>query len=142
VRNLARRWRRIRNEYFIQPSFYRDPCYTGLLGPACCVRLLDIADQFFSTYYHATLRNHSGYLPFVRQSCAATPARPPSISQYRFSPYFSQDDSLNNQQQFALRDLLWESRFHQDGVGFNAANGMTYNGIYFDMTIRLGILEV
>lgn len=61
----------------------------------------------------------------------------PSISQCRFSPHFSQNDVLNNPQEFACEVFYREGRFHQDGVGFNAANGMTYGSSYLDTTTGL-----
>jgi hypothetical protein len=52
----------------------------------------------------------------------------------RFAPTYSQKDVLNNPDAFANDFLYWEGKFHQNGVGYNTANGMTYDGTLLDPT--------
>jgi hypothetical protein len=61
----------------------------------------------------------------------------PSISHCRFSPQYSQKDVLNNPDNYTCEIFYHEGRFHQDGVGFNAANGMTYDAAYLNTTTGL-----
>lgn len=50
---------------------------------------------------------------------------PPSC---RFAPQFSQQDVLTSPNDFVWDLLYWEGHFHQNNVGYNTANGMTYDG--------------
>lgn len=50
----------------------------------------------------------------------------------RFSPQFTQAEVLSNTDAFVWDLLYWEGRFHQNNVGYNAANGMTYDGTLLD----------
>lgn len=63
-------------------------------------------------------------------SVAATPIKRWSNdhSQCRFSPQYSQDDILSNPEPFIWDMLYWEGQFHQNDIGYNVANGMTYDG--------------
>ena len=50
----------------------------------------------------------------------------------RFSPLYSQADILRNPTPFAQDVFYWEGHFHQNNVGYNTANGMTYDGTLLD----------
>jgi hypothetical protein len=71
-------------------------------------------------------------LPFVHSFAVASSICSPSISHCRYSPEYSQSDVLSNPDRFACEVFYWEGRFHQNGVGFNTANGMTYDGSYLN----------
>src|SRR5690349_1628624 len=63
-------------------------------------------------------------------SVAATvgPRQSSSHSPCRFSPLYSQGDILHNSTAFAWDVFYWEGQFHQNNVGYNTMNGMTYDG--------------
>jgi hypothetical protein len=80
-------------------------------------------------------------LSSIRSSFVTSQPCSPSISQRRYSLQYSQSDILNNPQKFACEVFYWEGRFHQRGVSFNAANGMTYDGSYLDPTTGFATLR-
>lgn len=51
-----------------------------------------------------------------------------SHSPCRFAPLYSQADILHNSTAFAEDVFYWEGQFHQNNVGYNIANAMTYDG--------------
>ncbi|KAL2356526.1 putative GPI anchored protein [Cryomyces antarcticus] len=55
----------------------------------------------------------------------------------RFAPLYSQDDVLEHPHDFARDFLYWEGHFHQNNVGYNTANAMTYDGTLLDPTTGL-----
>jgi hypothetical protein len=54
--------------------------------------------------------------------------RQPSHSPCRFAPLYTQDEILRNSTPFAQDVFYWEGQFHQNNVGYNTANAMTYDG--------------
>lgn len=80
-------------------------------------------------------------LSLIHSSFVASQPCSPSISQRRYSLLYSQSDILNNPQKFACEVFYWEGRFHQRGVSFNAANGMTFDGSYLDPTTGFATLR-
>jgi hypothetical protein len=52
----------------------------------------------------------------------------------RFSPDFTQQQVLNDPDNFIWDVLYWEGKFHQNNVGYNTGNGMTYDGTLLDPT--------
>lgn len=60
---------------------------------------------------------------------APQPPQPPC----RFALKWSQDDVLHRTQDFVSDMLYWEGKFHQNGVGYNTLNGMTYDGTELDL---------
>ena len=46
----------------------------------------------------------------------------------RFAPLFTQREIVNNPEPFIQDLLYWEGHFAKPGVGYNGANGMTYDG--------------
>jgi len=70
---------------------------------------------------HSILFHSSAILLLVSQTLSYTP---PTC---RFSPQFKEIDSTY------INDLLyWEGKFIQDGIGYNAKNGMSYDGTLID----------
>ena len=51
-----------------------------------------------------------------------------SHSPCRFAPLYSQADILHNSTAFTEDVFYWEGQFHQNNVGYNTANAMTYDG--------------
>ncbi|CEJ94702.1 hypothetical protein VHEMI10219 [[Torrubiella] hemipterigena] len=52
----------------------------------------------------------------------------------RFANNWSQKDVLQYADRFEWDMLYWEGRFHQDNVGYNVKNGMTYDGTQLNWT--------
>ena len=59
---------------------------------------------------------------------AASLPRQSSHSPCRFAPLYTQADILRNSTAFAEDVFYWEGQFHQNNVGYNTANAMTYDG--------------
>lgn len=59
-------------------------------------------------------------------------SEPPSTC--RFSPLYTQDDILQNSTAYAWDVVYWEGHFHQNNVGYNTANGMSYDGTLLNST--------
>ncbi|KAF2727161.1 putative GPI anchored protein [Polyplosphaeria fusca] len=55
-----------------------------------------------------------------------------AFSTCRFSPQFTRRQVLTSGDDFVWHMLYWEGRFHQNNVGYNTANGMTYDGTLLD----------
>ena len=55
-----------------------------------------------------------------------------SHSPCRFAPNYTQNEILSNSSAFAWDIFYWEGQFHQNDVGYNSANGMTYDGTLLD----------
>lgn len=55
----------------------------------------------------------------------------------RFSPTFSHDEVLANPEGFIKSVIRAEGKFHSNGVGYNSANGMTYDGTLLNYTTGL-----
>ena len=67
-------------------------------------------------------------------------ALPPDYGDYspcRFAPPFTESDVLKDPEPLIHDMLYWEGKFAQLGVGYNAANGMTYDGTLLNMTTGL-----
>lgn len=56
----------------------------------------------------------------------------PKVPVCRFSPGYSQAGILQNPKAFANDIFYWEGHFHANNVGYNTANGMTYDGTLLD----------
>ncbi|KAF2095699.1 putative GPI anchored protein [Rhizodiscina lignyota] len=52
----------------------------------------------------------------------------------RFSPRHSQQEILNNPTNFVNDILYWEGHFHANNIGYNTANGMSYDGTLINGT--------
>lgn len=52
----------------------------------------------------------------------------------RFAPLYTQDEVLADPAPFAWDVFYWEGRFHQNSVGYNTENGMSYDGTLLDPT--------
>jgi len=52
----------------------------------------------------------------------------------RFSHQYSQSDILSDPSSFIKDVMYWEGHFHSDSVGYNIANGMTYDGTLLNPT--------
>lgn len=52
----------------------------------------------------------------------------------RFAPLYNQSEIRKNPGPFVWDTLYWDGRFHQNSVGYNTANGMTYDGTLLDPT--------
>lgn len=63
-------------------------------------------------------------------TAAATSDAPPC----RFAPKYTNNEVLHNPEQFAQDFLYWEGKFHQNDVGYNTANALTYDGTLLDWT--------
>lgn len=55
----------------------------------------------------------------------------------RFALQYNQSDILNDPTDFIMDLLYWEGRFHQNSVGYNTLNGMSYDGTQIDLTTGL-----
>lgn len=55
----------------------------------------------------------------------------------RFALQYNQSDILNDPSDFIMDLLYWEGRFHQNSVGYNTLNGMSYDGTQIDLTTGL-----
>ncbi|KAL2851384.1 putative GPI anchored protein [Aspergillus pseudodeflectus] len=77
---------------------------------------------------------HSALLPLLSTAIAA-PAEshgdgaPPPC---RFAVQWTQDKILARTDEFIWDMLYWEGKFHQDGIAYNQANGMSYDGSQID----------
>jgi hypothetical protein len=58
-------------------------------------------------------------------------------SKCRFSPLYSQEEILHNSTSYAWDVFYWEGNFHQNNVGYNTANGMSYDGTLLNSTSGL-----
>jgi hypothetical protein len=67
-------------------------------------------------------------LCFLFVTAAPRAARSAEPSKCRFSPLYSQKDILHNSTSYAWDIFYWEGHFHQNNVGYNTANAMTYDG--------------
>lgn len=83
---------------------------------------MDCRIKFFSLLFTISL------LP------AATSVGPPlrETPKCRFSPQYSLEDVLSDSDAFVWDLLYWEGHFHQNNVGYNQANGMTFDGTLLD----------
>jgi hypothetical protein len=58
-------------------------------------------------------------------------------SSCRYALKYSQKQLMSNPDGFINDMLYWEGHFHQNGVGYNTANGMTYDGTQIDLNTGL-----
>ena len=65
------------------------------------------------------------------------PRQVPAPSLCRFSPRYSQDDIFRNSTAFVKDIFHWEGSFHQNKVGLNTGNGLTYDGCLLNSTTGL-----
>jgi hypothetical protein len=68
----------------------------------------------------------------------STPSQ--DVPHCRFSPQFTQAEVLSSTEAFVSDLLYWEGRFHQNNVGYNGANGMTYDGTL--LNTRTGVADI
>lgn len=72
----------------------------------------------------------------LRESRREAPSRygPQTVQaqQCRFAPLYTQEDILRDPKHFVSSMLYWEGNFTQPGIGYNAANGMSYDGTLLD----------
>jgi hypothetical protein len=59
----------------------------------------------------------------------------------RFALQYTQDDILNDPTDFMMDLLYWEGQFHQNSVGYNTLNGMSYDGTQIDLTTGLATAQ-
>lgn len=57
----------------------------------------------------------------------------------RFAPLYTQSEILQNPEPFIQDLLYWEGHFAQPGVGYNGANGMTYDGTLLNQFTGLAV---
>ena len=50
----------------------------------------------------------------------------------RFVKEYTQDDVLADPAAFIADYIYWESKFHQNDIAYNTANGMSYDGSQID----------
>jgi hypothetical protein len=55
----------------------------------------------------------------------------------RFSPLYTFDEISTNSTAFVNDVFYWDGQFHQDRVGYNTANGLTYDGCLLNQTTGL-----
>lgn len=55
----------------------------------------------------------------------------------RFAPLYTERDILHNPEPFIQDVLYWEGRFAQPGIGYDGANGMSYDGTLLNYTTGL-----
>jgi hypothetical protein len=71
-------------------------------------------------------------------SVAYIPPRQASVhSPCRFSPLYTFDEISTNSTAFVNDIFYWDGQFHQNGVGYNTANGLTYDGCLLNQTTGL-----
>lgn len=72
-------------------------------------------------------------LPQLGRLATAAPggAAAPSC---RFATQYTREQVLSDPDRFAQDLLYWEGKFHQNDVGLNTANGMSYDGTLIDPT--------
>ena len=68
--------------------------------------------------------------PFI--AAGNLPRQTFSHSPCRFAPNFTQAEIIANSSSFLDDIFYWEGQFHQNRVGYNTANGMTYDGTLLD----------
>jgi hypothetical protein len=68
---------------------------------------------------------------------AAPALSPRHAPDCRFSPDYTQQQVLSDPDKFIWDVLYWEGKFHQNNVGYNTANGMSYDGTLLDTTTGL-----
>ena len=57
----------------------------------------------------------------------------------RFAPLFTQEEILANPEPFIQDVLYWEGKFAQPGIGYDGANGMSYDGTLLDPVTGLAL---
>ena len=70
-------------------------------------------------------------------AASIVPRQAPSHSPCRFSLRYTQDDIFHNSTAFVNDIFYWEGQFHQNGVGYNSVNGLTYDGCLLNQTTGL-----
>src|ERR1700753_2298215 len=65
---------------------------------------------------------------FVALTSSASINSRASNPQCRFAPLYTQKEIVKNPEPFINDLLFWEGHFAKPGVGYNGANGMTYDG--------------
>lgn len=98
---------------------------------------LFLTQTFTMIFLPKLLGASSLLLPFVSSTAAANPQRKINPPDCRFSLQYTQDDIVKNPENFASDLLYWEGKFHQNNVGYNTANGMSYDGTLLDPTTGL-----
>ena len=78
--------------------------------------------------------SHGTILAFLGAALAAPQPGPQrnDTPSCRFALQWSQDEILAKTEGFIWDMLYWEGKFHQDGIAYNQANGMTYDGSQID----------
>lgn len=65
---------------------------------------------------------------------ASLPRQLASHSPCRFAPSYTQDQVLTNSTSFVSDIFYWDGQFHQNGIGYNSQNGLTYDGCLLNET--------
>ena len=65
---------------------------------------------------------------------AALPGQLPSHGPCRFSPSYSESELAANPTGYLADVFYWEAQFHQNGIGYNTVNGLTYDGCILNQT--------
>lgn len=76
-------------------------------------------------------------LPLLTSAAPAGSGSGAAFPKCRFAPQFTAREILNDPQTFAQDLLYWEGHFHANNVGYNTANGLTYDGTLLDPTTGL-----
>lgn len=82
------------------------------------------------------MRSYFGIALLFELFVAASPPHqtPPKC---RFSPHYTQSQILKDPKPYISDVLYWEGKFHQNNIGYNTLNGMTYDGTLLDQTTGL-----
>ena len=73
----------------------------------------------------------------ITSSASVLPRQAPPHSPCRFSLRYSQDDILTNSSGFISDVFYWDGQFHQNGVGYNSVNGLSFDGCILNQTTGL-----
>lgn len=86
-----------------------------------------------------TLSHAALLLPLILSASAnpLKPSKPSKTPNCRFANDYTQASILKNPEPFAQDLLYWEGKFHADNIGYNALNGMTFDGTLLDQVTGL-----
>ncbi|KAL1966392.1 hypothetical protein VTN77DRAFT_4534 [Rasamsonia byssochlamydoides] len=74
-------------------------------------------------------------------TATARPALKRGAPSCRFALQYNQSDILDDPTDFIMDLLYWEGQFHQNSVGYNTLNGMSYDGTQIDLTTGLATFQ-
>lgn len=143
--SILDKWRQLSQAYLTKPcALYLDPRYAPTPSRAVYLPGTSLADDLAWRPIDDALMSGLGKNCILQPRamsvfafavlCSFTlatsvlPRQSSSYSPCRFSPLYSQNDILQNSSAFLWDVFYWEGRFHQNNVGYNTANGMTYDG--------------